>query len=44
MSYVVYFLLPRDLNVFKEYESLGRVAQDVLVSNKTMVLFALLSA
>lgn len=42
MRYVVHLVLPPDIKIFKEYESLRRVAPSVIVSSKTELLFELL--
>lgn len=43
-GYVTYYLLPHDMNILIEYDSLRRVARDEAVSYKTEFWFALLAA
>lgn len=44
IRYVVYRVLPRNVDILSECESLGRVPRDVVVSHKTELMSALLSA
>lgn len=42
--YLIFHVLPRDINTLSDYEGLGRGLRDVAVRYKTELLSALLSA